>query len=666
MIKFYLFFSLFFSSILFANHTQPEISIDHYLDMSLDDLLSVEVSSVSRHLQPLRESAAAIFVINQEDIRRSGATQIPELLRMVPGLNVAQINAHDWAISARGFNGRFANKLLVLMDGRLLYTPTISGVYWDTQNTLLEDIERIEVIRGPGATLWGTNAVNGIINIITKSPNKTQGGLVVIGTGNKEQAQVKLRYGFALNKNTNARAYLQYHKRDHFIDQQSKQTAGDQWDNLQSGFKVEGIIKQAKWRLQGDIYRNNEHLKVNDLPQLSPPFSRMDKDKIKASGWNLTSYWEQQLSINQAINLQLYYDHSERQEKLFGKQTDNIFDLDFQYHLKVNAHQIITGLGYRQISDHFEDTYLLSSFTTAKDNRVLFNAFIQDDIQLSKKLRLTLGSKFEHNDYTGLNIQPNIRLLWIQNSKITFWGAISKATRTPSRHERTGKIITLVKPRPNNNPPLIISVNGSPSFQDEDINAYEFGYRHKIANHSSIDLSLFYNSYKKIRSIDGKEFPNLFLANNIEGHSKGLELAAHGYLNKNWSLKLAYSYVKISLQNKEKVLGNAPDFVGFYENSTPHHQLSLRSQHRLTSQIDLSIWLRYIDKVPMVNPRLPQSIPAYHNLDLKVAWRPNKQLEVAIVGKNLLNPQHLEFIPEPFGSPIEIERSLYAQLKWNF
>ncbi len=450
-------------------------------DLSLEELLDVEVTSVGKKAQALGDAAAAVYVISNDDIRRSGATSVPEALRMVPGLTVKRLDANKWAISARGFSGRFANKLLVLIDGRSVYTPSFSGVYWESEEVMLADIDRIEVIRGPGATLWGANAVNGVINIITKSAAATQGGLLVAAGGSEEQGGASLREGVESAPETFARLYAKYQDRDSLVT--SLGTDGrDEWEIAQGGFRVDSTLTAGdRVTLQGDFYHSNlrQQLLVPD-PLAPPTFSLPVDDHLNATGWNLLGRWERAFSVTSDVSLQLYYDHAERNEYYVAQSTD-ILDLEFQQRTKpIERHDLVWGLGYRHIADQVESTPLLT-VTRSTDQRGLWSAFIQDDIELLRdRLRLTLGSKFEHNDYTGFEIQPNLRLLWKPSERDTLWGAISRAVRTPSRPERTATVLTGILPTGASAPyPSTIQLRtiGNDGFDAESLTAYELGFR---------------------------------------------------------------------------------------------------------------------------------------------------------------------------------------------
>jgi len=512
-------FTIFLSSLplLFLNSiAYSDDSIDHYLSLPFEELLSLEVTSVSKKKQQAKNVAAAVFIITQEDIRRSGVTSIPEALRMAPGIQVSRMDSNKWAITSRGFTSQYSNKLLVMIDGRTVYTPSYSGVYWETQDTLMEDIERIEVIRGPGATIWGANAVNGIINVITKQASDTLGGLVVVGAGNEEKAFSSLRYGTELNKTTDARIYFKYNKRDSSYAVKSYSPnlddAGDDWKSLYAGFRIDSQVSNIdNWTIQGDVYKvdANQIINITKDPNnpanafLAPFFlAENDPDEANSSGWNILSKWEHKFSDNSATSLQIYYDHNTRSEAFVNQQHDTL-DIDFQHQFQMlENHSVIWGLGYRHIEDDFENTFT-TSLNPNKKSSNLYSGFVQDEIRLlPNTLHLTMGTKIEHNENTGYEVQPSVRLVWFADARNTFWTALSRAARTPSRMENSGQITVAVVPIPPTFDPLVLSLSGNENFKSESLLSYELGYRTQPKENLSFDLALFYNDYDDVQSFE--------------------------------------------------------------------------------------------------------------------------------------------------------------------
>lgn len=655
---------------LFAGLANAADSADSYLDLELEDLLQLEVTSVSKKKQPLSEAAAAVFVITQEDIRRTGATSIPEALRLAPGLQVAQIDSSKWAVSSRGFNGQFANKLLVLVDGRSIYTPSFSGVYWDIQDTLLEDISRIEVIRGPGATLWGANAVNGVINIITKHASETQGGLFIAGGGNEQRGFSSLRYGAKLGESIYGRAYLKYNNRDSSYAPSLGRSAGDDWQSLHTGFRVDGVLNATdQWTLQGNYYQTDENQTIKFLfvnpadPVNTAPYTKNNfADSFKASGWHLLGRWEHQLADSSTATFQFYYDHSERDEEILGQSIDSV-DFDFQHQLKrMGRHDIIWGLGYRRNRDQFYNSFAVSMLPEQKITN-LYSVFVQDEIELKPdRLYLTLGSKFEHNSYTGLEIQPSARLRWLLSEGHTLWASVSRAVRTPSRLHDSSSIVSRIIPfEPS---PLIINLNGSDQFESEQLTAVELGYRIQPAEHLSLDLAVFHNRYNSLATFELSNLTTIVIDNNRKATSYGLELAVNWRVRDWWRLQANYSYLKTTEETNPDI--NDVLSSGTVEGTTPRYQMSVRSTMDLNRTLSFDMWVRYVDELTATSFANPPIIPAYTSFNARLAWRPRSDVELSLVGLNLFDSKHMEFAGENIITLTEVERSIFAQVRWEF
>lgn len=670
---------------------QASDSVEDYLDLPIEDLLSVEVTSVSKKKQRLSDAAAAVFVISQDDIRRSGVTTIPEALRMAPGLQVARIDANKWAITSRGFNGQYANKLLVVIDGRSVYTPAFSGVYWDVQDTLLEDIDRIEVIRGPGATLWGANAVNGVINIITKHTSDTQGALLSLGTGNEEKGFIGFRYGTSFGENIQGRFYAKAFKRDEQKFHADGMGSGDEWQSKRAGFRVDGFrSEQDNWTIQGDYYKTEADQVSNNIfvdptsippssisssippgtfiPALGPGFS----ETVRSTGWNLLSQWQHTFNNDSSTSLKIYYDHAKREESIFG-QTHETLDIDFQHNLTVNDnHDLVWGLGYRYIKDKFQNSFIISVLPKQKKQKI-FSGFIQDQIELSPaKLYLTLGSKFEHNDYTGYEIQPSIRLLWKPDSRSSLWGSIARAARTPSRIDSNGNITTFTGLLTTGSPvlpvtPVISSIQGNDDFNAETLTAYELGYRIQALENLSFDIATYYNNYEDLRSYEGLSPSSTILGNKMSGYSVGAEIAVDWRPNAWWRLQANYATINLSLDLDNDSIDPGLS-VNVDEGSSPEHQLSLRSSMDLSDAWELDFWVYHTSRLPITSFRTQRGnteIDNYTSLNARLAWKPNKNMEFTLTGLNLQGRDHAEYEPDNNTFLVEIERSIYAQVRWN-
>ena len=649
-------------------------------ELSLEELMDIEITSVSKKEERLFEAAAAVFAITGEEIRRSGVTSIPEALRMVPGMQVARIDANKWAVTSRGFNGRFANKLLVLIDGRSIYTPVFSGVYWDMHDVLMEDVERIEVIRGPGATLWGANAVNGIVNIITRSAKDTQGNLVILGAGSEERGFGGFRYGGKLGDDTYYRVHAKYFDRDSFAYESGEEGA-DGWDVLWGGWRMDWEVSGSDLlTLKGDIYDGDVGQAYRMIDSLEPPFERtLDHDAHVAAG-NVLGRWEHIFSGAQDLALQFYYDRAEREEAVVVGIA-NTFDVDFQHRFGLCERQeVMWGLGYRLTSDEIDGAFAVSFDPEGRDYQ-LISAFVQDEIAyVEERLRLTLGSKFEYNDYTGFEIQPNARLLWKSHERHTAWGAISRAVRTPSRADDDMRAVIqafppgLVDPAA---PAAFVAIMGSRDFESEELLAFELGYRVRPTDPLFLDVAMFYDVYDKLRTFElGTPFLETspapehlivpaIMDNKMGGETFGVELTADWRVLDRWRLRVAYTYLQMQLYLDED---SEDTFSEDVEEASPRHQLSLRSSMDLAGSLELDMEARYVDDLPSFNVR------SYFNIEIRLGWNPVEHLEVSVVGQNLLDNHHAEFATPaglnlPAGGvtfPTEVERGVYGAIRWRF
>ncbi|MHB9027253.1 MAG: TonB-dependent receptor plug domain-containing protein [Candidatus Latescibacterota bacterium] len=646
-------------------HSNP----DDLIALSIEELMNIEITSVSRKTESLANAAAAVFVITREDIRRSGVTSIPEALRMVPGLDVARIGSNKWAISARGFNGRFAMNMLVLFDGRTVYTPLFSGVFWDRQDSMLEDIERIEVIRGPGATLWGANAVNGVINIITKKATDTLGGLVMAVGGNQERGIRGARYGVKLGSDTSLRVFTKYLNRS--SGEVSGRKAADNWHAVRGGFRMDSRpADNDEVTLQGDIYR--ERLgETYTIPLVESPYTRTFDSTSRSSGGNVLSRWKRTLSESSDFSLQMYYDRTDQTFALLGEKRDT-FDLDFQHRFGLQDRQeIVWGGGYRFTRDRIDNIALVVLSPERRSDN-LFSAFAQDDISIiPDRLRVTLGSKFEHNDYTGFEVQPNARFLWTPDERNSVWAAVSRAVRTPSRAETELWLqAQTIPPSPPDLPfPLVVEVYGSDDLSATEVLAHELGYRLKPKNTLSFDLALFFNHYRKHVNarVAGLPRPNDFreprylvqsvvIDNNMEIRAYGAELEADWAVYNWWRLHAAYSSFEMNLQMD----GDQSLDLSSTAGTDPRHQFSLRSHQDFGSNIELDLWLWYVDRLTSLD------VGSYFNTDVRLSWKPLPDFELSLTGQNLLNERRIEFKPEMISTmPTETGRSVFAKVTGN-
>ncbi len=638
-------------------------------ELSIEQLMEVEVMLADRKPRKLSETSAAVFVVTEEDIRRSGATCIPEALRMVPGVQVARIGSGKWAVTSRGFNSRFAFNLLVLIDGRTVYTPVFSGVFWEVQDILMEDIDRIEIIRGPGASLWGANAVNGIVNVITKSAKETQGALATGGAGTEERAFGGARYGGQVSDRGHYRIYAKYFERDDAVFPDGSD-AGDDWDMFRAGFRTDlSLSGKDDATVQGDLY-SGERRQVFVYPTVVSPYEDVVEQEDDMSGANVLGRWRRQLSNGSDMALQVYLSHAENTEYDTDWDED-VFDIDFQHHFAFGkTHELTWGLGYRWYSDDIRSTDIIA-FDPPEESEDLFSAFLQDDIELVEdRLRLTLGSKLEHNDATGFEIQPNARILWTPGSTHVFWAAVSRAVKVPSRTERSLRLFQRVLPPfSEENPwpfPAEAVFFGNPDSEPEEVIALEAGYRALPAGNISLDIALFYNFYDhfidgvlgdpSFRIQDGAGVLTFPVTNEtrLEAETWGAEVALAWEPSRRWRLRTAYSFFQEKIHEED-------GFSLIGEDSSPRHQMSILSCVDLPGNLEWDLWFRYVDELSA------RGIDAYATLDMRVGWKPIRNLEISVTGQNLLDPEHPEFYEGALLAPrTEIERGVYAKFAWRY
>ncbi|MBD9358800.1 TonB-dependent receptor plug domain-containing protein [Methylomonas albis] len=637
------------------------------LPLSWEELTELEVSSLARQEQTVKDSPAAAFVITSEDIRRSGATSLPEVLRMVPGMNVAKINAWNWAVSARGFNDLYANKLQVMIDGRSIYDPLISGVYWGQQNPSLPDIERIEVLRGPSGSLWGANAVNGTINIITRSARDTQGGLLNAGGGTEERGFGGIRYGQKLSESTFLRGTISTMVRDASIDLAGQQDTHDTGDTETANFRLDSQLSaQDKLMVEANVsrYRLGGYY-IGKTSTTAPLWQNDDFGRDGVTG-SLQGNWSHRTDSGHDWRLNMAFTQTEWQLAM-NRMSRSHYDLDFQHTLPViiDHHKLMWGLNYQNIADSFDNTLTLG-FEPEQLTQHNVGVFLQDQIDLTDDLKLTLGNRVEHFTFTGWETEPNARLLWTPNKQHSLWAAVSRAVVLPNRAQHS---IRLFKQIPDTS--TFFEAKANPDMLTENLLAYELGWRWQISNSLDFDSALFYNIYDRMQgtkftgvTYNDPIFGNIrqaTVANYRQVDSYGLELAVNFRVSADWRLQASYSANQFSV-NYDK---NQPWFRDplTEEHFNPQHNVSLRSLFNLTNEIELDAWARYVDEVYIDR----RSIPAYIALDLRLGWHPHKNLELSLSGQNLLDNQHPEFsdvLYIPVAS--QIQRGYLAQISWHF
>lgn len=633
--------------------------LDALLDQDLSSLrrtsvapaLDVEVSTVSRQESTIGRSPAAVYVVNDEMIRRSGARTLPDVLRLVPGLHVANIDGSKWSISSRGFPDRFANKLLVQIDGRTVYTHLFGGVLWDINDLLLDDIKRIEVIRGPGAAIWGANAVNGVINIITKSASETQGVYAHGGGGDVQRAFTGARVGGRAH-GVDYRVSGKWYDRDTFFDPTGR--ADDSSQQGRVGFRTDWKNQSCdQMTFQGDWYQGKNNLTFDR------PIFGLSREQEDVSGGNVLGRWTRVLSDTSDMSLQFYYDRTDRVSSGFD-QDINTIDIDFQHRFSpLRYHQLIWGLGYRNIWDRLENKQTPAFISTDPVRRTLerVSAFVQDEMTLLEdKLYLTIGTKLSHNTYTQFEVQPSIRTLWLPTESSAVWGAVSRAVRVPTR--ATEDIVLLGPPLPSppfppNTPTLVL---GNRNMVSEELIAYELGMRQQVNPYFSWDLACFYNVYEDLLTTQTvfppAAFPYVNFFNGSSADVYGLEISTQMQMTCDWKMTAWYSY----LRTKSRYAPDALETPAETDGGAPINQAFLMSTWNPHRNVDVDIITRYVDRI-----RFDQ-IPSYIAMDVRMAWRPTSALELAVVGQNLLDSSHPEFAASTYTVevPTEVPRGVYG------
>src|SRR5579862_4860885 len=635
--------------------------------LSLEELSQIEVTTPSKEPVKAIDTPAAVYVLTGDDIRRFGATNIPEALRLVPGVEVARIDGSHWSIGIRGFGTNLTRSVLVLIDGRTVYTPLFAGTNWDTQNTNMDDIDRIEVIRGPGGTIWGPNAVNGVINIITKDSKETQGMLASAGGGNVEQGFLNFRYGGVHGKDFSYRIYGMGFTRS--PEEHSDGRNFDDWREGQGGFRMDWKETRDTFTLQGDLYNEIAGESVG-ATSYTPPYSQTLYANSYLSGENILSRWQRTVNPGNDLQVQIYFDRTNREEANYA-EIRKTFDIDFLQRLRLPARQQLTwGLGARL--QPVEDRVVVSGLQFVPNQRTdyLGTAFIQDEIGLVERhLSLTLGTKFLKTNFTsGIDLEPSARLLWTLSDKQTIWAAFTHALRTPSDSEEDFYLLGYITTLPNGMP-YFARFNPNPNFAPEQLNGYELGYRRVLKRNFYVDLTGFYNHYHNLFSEDlaGQPYlendpePAHFLLpaqfrNGLLGYTKGIEIAPEWRPKDFWRLRASYSYLHMNIGKAPDSgdVGTAPSIVG----SSPHHEATLQSAFDLSKKLQLDLTYRYVSQLPA------QTVHPYSTGDARIGWRFNRQYEVSLVGRSLFRPSHFEDGGDP-GPLVGIKRSIYARLTWS-
>jgi iron complex outermembrane receptor protein len=645
-----------------AQQTDPDLQ-NSLRGLSLEELGNIEVTSVSKSPVTVTRTPAAVYVITQQDIRRSGVTSLPEALRLAPGVEVSQIDGVKWAVGIRGFQSRLSRAVLVMIDGRSVYSPQFRGVYWEVQDTLLEDIDRIEVIRGPGGTIWGPDAVNGVIDIITKNARDTQGALISGGGGNVNQGFFNMRYGGGNDRNFHYRIYSktstigpEYHFNGSLFDDQRR---------IQEGFRADwDVTGHDSVTIQGDIY-DGAAGENNRLTSFTPPFSTILDQNADLSGGSIMARWNRTLSGGSSLQVQMYYDRVNRVQATQGEYRDT-YDLDLVHHISLGSRNaVIWGLGARVSPAYLPQIVPIYFFNPDRRTDQLYSAFAQDEFAiLPDRLSFTLGAKFFHSSFSGFNTEPSLRLLWTPTEHQSYWAAVTHAIRTPSDEEDTLQSTTL-----HSTEPLVFNVvQGDGVFTSESEMSYEAGYRQLFIPGFSVDLSTFYNVYGDLQSLEpGTPYTastngitytiQPFLnRNGLKGTTKGFEIAPSWKPAAWWRLQGSYSFLDMDVRNS--AASTDPSTAASLDGSSPRHQFGGQSFLDLPGHLEFSQIFRYVSLLGA------QRVENYETADARFSWHGLPHLEFAVTGQNLFQPHHIEFAGDPSGQ-VGIKRSVFATITWR-
>jgi iron complex outermembrane receptor protein len=630
--------------------------------MSIEELMSLEVTTVARKEQKLIDAPSAVYVIRGEDIRRTGTRSIAEALRMVPGVQVARIDANKWAVGARGFADRFANKLQVLVDGRTVYSPVFSGVLWDQQDTMIEDIDRIEVVRGPGATVWGSNAVNGVVNVITKKARETQGGLIVAGGGTEEQDFGAVRYGAKSAGDLHARVFARYFNRHEGRD------GHDDWFQARGGFRADWTPGPDTFTFSGE-YFDGKSRGVMTVPVFSPPFTQTFVNGTASSGGHFIARWERELTPASELSAQLTYDHVDIATDFYEELRDTL-ELDLRHRFSpLEGHDVVWGAGHRLTTDDITGSSLVS-FSPPGETDGLLNVFAQDEVTLfPNRLSVTLGSKFEYNDHTGFEYQPGARILWKPDERQAVWASVSRAVHIPSRSDDDVTFLQAVFPAG----PTLTGVYflGNRDVRSEELLATEAGYRIQPLDTVSLDVALFYNDYDDLLTAQpGAPYPNpsapppdnispLDVSNMRAAKTYGVETAVTWRASDQATLHASYTFLRRSFTSDPGSLDPTSDKA--LEDRNPRHSVYARLSLNPIEDLEIDVIGRFMDE------SLSATVKSHTELDARIGWWPLKTLEVAVVGQNLLHSGHYESGSTVLGeAATQVERGVYVVIGWRF
>jgi len=634
-------------------------------DASLEQLVDTQVTTVSKKQEKLARTAAAVFVVTQEDIQRSGATNIPDLLRMVPGVDVAQIDGSSWAISIRGFNARYSDKVLVLIDGRSVHTTAFSGIYWDQIDLPIEEIERIEVIRGPGGSVWGANAVNGVISIITKSSKATHGGVASLGSGSYTHAADSLSYGGSAGSSGSYRLWGAYNNVADSV-QSDGAGGGDGWQRAHGGFRSDWSIGQRdSLTVEGDLFYNQAGHTTDSLFAL--PGANTFWQSQEAGGGSILGRWTRTSDNGADQSLQVYYSAYHRTE-LGLPIAETSLDFDYQNRHRMGSRQeVVWGVGYRRtVTDLSSQSWI--SFSPRVSADALYSAFVEDEIRVTDSLWLTLGTKVEHNPYTGFDVEPSARLAWTATPRSTFWLSAGRAVRQPARAEAEIDVV-LGTVSLAAGTPAVLYLLGNPHANAERMTDYEAGYRAQLSRNLSLDAATFVSFYQDLETMAPlppaiaqygsgyvMEIPYIY-ANGGKAFDYGGELAANWNVTRSWRISPAYSMLHVNFRVNP---GSEDSFGPALALCSPEYTWQTRSLLNLPAKLSF-------DQTVSWTARLPgNGIPAHWRVDIRVARRLGESAEVSLVGQNLLQPGFLEFGGQYGIVGTEIPRSIFGRVVLRF
>ena len=631
------------------------------MDLSIEDLMKVEVTTATRMKERRSDSAAAVTVLTQEDIRRSGATSIPEVLRLAPGVQVARLDGNKWSVTARGFGGRFANKMLVLVDGVSIYSPLFSGTFWEVENVLLEDIERIEIVRGPGGSSWGANAVNGVINIITFPASKT-GNLMRVGAGTEDKVRVGARVSEQVSENLALRVSGNYMDRG-----TQRRTGGgeafDDYDTMSTQFRLDWTPPGPDHlTLQAKAFHGTFH-ETYQLGVQYPPFSAEVPDESYVEQGNLMLQWTHAFDEDDKLQVRAYVDHW-RNDSVIILDERQVADLEIQRQQVVgNGHDIVYGIGVRHVRDDIQAEY--AYFDPRKSEETTYSAFMNAGLwAVPEKLRFVLGVRMEVNDYTGFEMEPTLRAVWTPNEKHTLWGAVSRAVRVPARGETDIFLPSFAGPG------VLAALDGNPDMDSESMISYELGYRYFPRPTLALESTLFFSNYDKLRTLELSTpyldlwncLPTLVIPamtrNNLDATTIGGSVSMDWRPKEWWRLRTSYSYIDLDLELKTRGIDL---FTLEAEGDVPRHIVTVWNAFELSERVSLDAIVQYVDELPTLR------VEDYFDATVRLSWRPNDAWELSLAGKNLLAPSKLQYRSSLLNTlPSEIQRAVYAEASWSF